>query len=393
MSVQIFLEGRLLGTEEFLRAGDPAANAARVSGWSEALPARFLTERGLSPILMGVAGGGQFLMVLPGEFREPAAEYFLRAAREIQAASDGMLRLVVGATENLGSWPLIRGRLDQEVRRQVDAPGAPDFAAQPRATPPTDGPAPQDVLRGDVDNFSALVDGADSIEAYVSRHVLFKQFFAGEAPRLAEGRAAVLWTGGDDFAIAGRWEDLIEIAAELRRLFERFVTENLNGAPGPEGKSISMALALRQEGATLGAVFGVCGRKLAETKSVTRDGFHLFGRVLDWKQFPEAAAIKDHALRLVREFGCSTQFLDELRGFYPEVQVGRRRVEKADRPWRLYRRLAVTLDPQGRRAQSREFEKLKDTLAAEIVGKNVGQARLRPSGRVAIDWASALARE
>lgn len=320
-------------------------------------------------------------------------EFFARAAEEIRRRSGGAARLILSATENLGSWKLIRDRLDAEFRRQMRAPGAPDFVAAPRAESSPDGPPPRDVLRGDVDNFSALLDRAESIETYVALHVLFKQFFAGEAGRLAEGRATVLWTGGDEFALAGRWEDLIEIAAEMRRLFERFVTENLPEGSGPEGRTISMALARREEGRTLGEVFAACGRKLEEAKSVARDSFHLFGRVLDWKQFPETAAIKDHALRLVRDFGCSTQFLDELRGFYPEVPVGRRRVQKSDRPWRLYRRLAVTLDPQGRRAQSREFEKLKDTLAAEIIGKNVGQARLRPSGRVAIDWASALVRE
>jgi hypothetical protein len=392
MSVQIFLQGHLLGTEEFLRSGDPAESARQISQWTEHLPASFLAERGLSPILLGSSGGGQFLLVLPGEFRDAAMEYFEAAASDIHASFEG-LRLVLSTTENLGSWKLIRGRLDEEYRRKVGAPGAARFEPAPRMAVASVGAPAQDVLRGDVDNFAFLLDRAESIEAYVSLSVLMKQFFAGEVARLAEGRAAVLWTGGDEFALAGKWGDLIEIAAELRRLFERFVAENLNDGAGPEGKTISMSMALASEGGTLGEVFGVCGRKLSESKAVTRDAFHLFGRVLDWKQFPEAAAIKDHALRLVREFHCSTQFLDELRGFYPEVQVGRRRVEKADRPWRLYRRLAVTLDPQGRRAQSREFEKLKDTLAAEIVGKNIGQARLRPSGRVAIEWAGALVRE
>lgn len=393
MSVQIFLQGHLLGTEEFLRSGDPAEGARQISQWTEELPARFLAAQGLSPILMGSSGGGQFLLVLPAELREQAVEYFASAAHEIRSRSNGLLRMVVSTTENLGSWKLIRDRLDQEHSRSARAPGAADFAAAPRAMPQVHGAPPEDVLRGDVDNFSFLLDRAESIEAFVSLNVLFKQFFAGEVSRLAEGRAKVLWTGGDEFAVAGHWETLIEIAAELRRLFERFVAENLSASPGPEGKTLSMALARAHEGKTLGEVFGACGRKVAEAKAITRDGFHLFGRVLDWKQFPETVGIKDHALRLVREFHCSAQFLDELRGFYPEVQAGRRRVEKADRPWRLYRRLAVTLDPQGRRARSREFEKLKDTLAAEIVGRNIGQARLRPSGRVAIDWAGALLRE
>ncbi len=392
MSVQIFLQGHLLGIDEFLGSGDPAERAHRIAVWTEQRPAQFLADRGLSPILLGSSGGGQFLLVLPIEFREAAAEFFSEVAQEAAKESNGSLRLIWCATENLGTWKLIRDRLDTEYRRLAGTPGAVASDAFAKGTA-GDSPAPRAILRGDVDNFGFLLQRAESIETHVSLSVLFRQFFAGEVSRLVEGKASILWTGGDDFAISGEWPQLLEIAVELRRLFGRFIEENLHDSAGPEGKTISMALAQAHEGETMGEAFAACGRMLAEAKTVTRDGFYLFGTVVDWKQFPEASAIKDRAMRLVKEFHCSTQFLAELRGFYPEVQTGRRRVEKADRPWRLYRRLAVTLDPQGRRAQSREFEKLKDQLAAEIVGKNIGQARLRPTGRVAIEWASALAGE
>jgi hypothetical protein len=66
-------------------------------------------------------------------------------------------------------------------------------------------------------------------------------------------------------------------------------------------------------------------------------------------------------------------------------------VAKYDRPWRFHRRLAVTLDPSERRARSKDFVKTRTDLAGEIIGKNVGQARLRPTGRVALEWAARLA--
>jgi hypothetical protein len=251
--------------------------------------------------------------------------------------------------------------------------------------------AGQAVLRGDVDNFSRFLSGAESIEAHVERSLMFKSFFEGELARLPAERANVIYSSGSGFALSGNFADLIEIAAETRRIFELFVTENLKESPGPEGKTLSMALALPESGDGEAQVYARAGVLLNEAKTLMRDGFHLLGRTIEWKQVPEAAAIKDLAVRLVKEFKCSTQFIGELLSFYPEGQTGRRGVAKYDRPWRFHRRLAVTLDPSERRARSKDFVKTRTDLAGEIIGKNVGQARLRPTGRVALEWAARLA--
>src|ERR1700757_3630016 len=92
MPEQILLQGKILGTEEFLLAGSAEGRSARSAGedllagrsqWitvlSEVLPRALLAERGLARILLGSSGGGQFLVVLSGEQRQ-AAEKFLRAA-------------------------------------------------------------------------------------------------------------------------------------------------------------------------------------------------------------------------------------------------------------------------------------------------------------------------
>src|SRR5881394_356896 len=92
MSEQILLQGKLLGTEEFLLAGQAEGRSARSAGedllsgrsqWitllCEVLPRALLAELGLARVLLGSSGGGQFLLVLPGEARQ-AAEAFLQAA-------------------------------------------------------------------------------------------------------------------------------------------------------------------------------------------------------------------------------------------------------------------------------------------------------------------------
>jgi CRISPR-associated protein Csm1 len=93
MSEQILLQGKILGIEEFLLSPPGGAMPARSNGeellagrsqWitllCEVLPRALLAEFGLARILLGSSGGGQFLLVLPGESRGPAEE-FLAARR------------------------------------------------------------------------------------------------------------------------------------------------------------------------------------------------------------------------------------------------------------------------------------------------------------------------
>ena len=88
MPEQILLQGKILGTEEFLLAGPAEGRSARSAGedllagrsqWitllCEVLPRALLAELGLARILLGSSGGGQFLVVLPGEAREAAEDF------------------------------------------------------------------------------------------------------------------------------------------------------------------------------------------------------------------------------------------------------------------------------------------------------------------------------
>src|SRR5215471_922220 len=109
MSEQILLQGKILGIEEFLLSGAPDPNGgpgSRSGGeellagraqWitllSEVLPRALLNELGLARILLGSSGGGQFLIVLPGEAREPADNFLNAAAAQISELSGGLVRL------------------------------------------------------------------------------------------------------------------------------------------------------------------------------------------------------------------------------------------------------------------------------------------------------------
>src|SRR5437899_7684793 len=94
MPEQILLQGKILGTEEFLLAGPGEGRSARSAGedllagrsqWitllCEVIPRALLAELGLNRLLLGSSGGGQFLLILPGDMRA-AADSFLQAAAQ-----------------------------------------------------------------------------------------------------------------------------------------------------------------------------------------------------------------------------------------------------------------------------------------------------------------------
>jgi CRISPR-associated protein Csm1 len=140
MPEQILLQGKILGTEEFLLArtaegrsdnGRPARSAgedllAGRSHWitllGEVLPRALLAELGLARILLGSSGGGQFLVVLPGSARDAAASFLSAAAAQISELSSGYVKLIWGVTDNLGDWAVIRKRLTDELQRKRQAP-------------------------------------------------------------------------------------------------------------------------------------------------------------------------------------------------------------------------------------------------------------------------------
>jgi CRISPR-associated protein Csm1 len=250
------------------------------------------------------------------------------------------------------------------------------------------------VLRGDVDSFGVRLRRLHTIEEHVQLSVLYKQFFAGELEVLCSlpefwKKVTILYSGGDDFAVYGAWDALISLARELQRLFHRFTEENLKEFPGPEGKTISMGLAVAPSvESSLAAIYEEAGRNLDLAKSAGKDCIHVLGRVLEWKQLGNASELKDLIVRMMGESRSSRQFLYELRGIYQKMpaagSVGAD--PQLKKVWRFHRRLNLILGS----ARDREFQKQKTHLIGEIVGRSTTQVKLRPAGLVALQWASLL---
>jgi CRISPR-associated protein Csm1 len=135
MPEQILLQGKILGTEEFLLAGSGEGRSVRSAGedllagrsqWitllGEVLPRALLAELGLARILLGSSGGGQFLVVLPETAREAAGNFLHAAGQQINELSGSHVKLIWGITDNLGDWAVIRRRINDAIDRQRHAP-------------------------------------------------------------------------------------------------------------------------------------------------------------------------------------------------------------------------------------------------------------------------------
>jgi CRISPR-associated protein Csm1 len=135
MPEQILLQGKILGTEEFLLAGPAEGRSVRSAGedllagksqWitllCEVLPRALLAELGLPRILLGSSGGGQFLVVLPGGIWQAAESFLTAAAGQIAELSGNRVKLVWAVTDNLGDWAIIRKRLNEELQSKSNAP-------------------------------------------------------------------------------------------------------------------------------------------------------------------------------------------------------------------------------------------------------------------------------
>ena len=277
------------------------------------------------------------------------------------------------------------------LNRAGDAPALPAELAGRAKGAPVWG-----VLRGDVDGMTERLKKAASVEEHIQISVLVKQLFAGEAQALAaqpefRRKVTILYTGGDDFAVFGAWDALVGFAQEFHRIFGMGSEAILEEFAGNAGKTLSMALSSApSRDSSLASVYVEAGRLLEIAKSEGRDTICLFGRTLDWKQFGAASDLKKTLVKLIDDFGCPPQLLGDLAAFYRETdrvlpaRAGRRAVETQDRPWRFHRRLGRVLDVP---ARSREYQKARKSLLEEFLNRRQASVKLKPSGRVALDWA------
>ncbi|WP_031499404.1 hypothetical protein [Bryobacter aggregatus] len=449
MSIQIFVEGKISPKGEFLRplAGRNSAELLGrhlyLSLAGEVIPRALLDHLGLSKMLLGASSGSSFLLLVPQEFQSRAEDFLRLAAQQLEELCEGELELNFAITENLGDWSVVRKRLFEEMKRGMGTKATADsflastpkhnsadqdyFVQLAQAAPTAtsigvDDAMPTRFVFGEskfnyklgyeadalpwnahldlsalkrrkgaamkiaVDALEIRLRRATTVEEHLRLNHLYKNFFAGELQTLllrlpdCTGKVAIIDSGLEGFTVYGEVDALLKVAQEIQRLFQTMAEVNLSDTAGVEGKSISAALAAGEQSAAVAEV----SASLRLAQAASRDSIYLFGRVLDWKQLPDALEIRELCLRMIRNYGASPQFVSELSAFFREsgYQSLRRKTGRFERPWRLYRRLSLALETEN---ESRDFERTRNRLLAEFIGKNAGQTRLRPSGRVGLE--------
>jgi CRISPR-associated protein Csm1 len=453
MSLQVFLYAQFRGIERFVSGTNDNSSFADRSLWvsmlTEVTPRTFLAERKLSPLLVGYAGGGAFLLLLPEPLIAEADEHFTALRDSVALATDGLLELHWSWTENLGTWPNVWKRLSDGMRKRRQTPLAhlgvaafseiPAVAAVERpweglsarlsetivpdadpipaaAIPGADGltlpipPAtPQDLgrkahgrrtwglLRCEIDSAAARLDQADSAENFQYLAVLYKSLVAGELQRIVSampahaGRVAIVYSGGHDFAVAGAWDALLGVASEFHRVFTLFSAELPGGKDLTEGTSVSGALTVAEPGEALSSVWKRNRETLETVRSSGRDALAIFGRILDWPALKDAEGLKVRIRKLRDVYHCPAEVFEELEDFYGVRGVGdllaSPRARRRERSVDRPWRFHSRLRRLAGDRTGSEFERQWRAFLGDLIGRGQVQKQLRPAGKVALDWA------
>jgi CRISPR-associated protein Csm1 len=332
----------------------------------------------------------------PGGYFSGELAVDLQSAQNAGWSPEQPGKVLVGAGKHM--WPLAPGPSPELIAMARHAATSDDGAAPASLSAlagRAEGRKTWGILRGDVDNLGIRLRRVQTIEEHVQLSVMYKQFFAGELELVCSlpdfwRKVGILYSGGDDFAVYGAWDALIPLAREIQRLFHRFSEENLKDFPGPEGKTISMAIAVAGDPATkLASVYEQAGKMLELAKSTDKDCIHVLGHTLEWRQLAAASDLRETMLRMAGEVNSPRRFLVDLTAFYRKAaSAGRpgagRRFEK---PWQVQRHLNRALGD----TRDRELQKHRTHLTNEILVKGATHTRLRPGGRVALEWARLLA--
>ena len=89
----------------------------------------------------------------------------------------------------------------------------------------------------------------------------------------------------------------------------------------------------------------------------------------------------------MKDFDYSAEYIHDLASVYREAysaQATRRaKAIRVDKPWRMYMRLSRIIPV----SKQRDLSQLRNSLITNLVGTNTANAKLRPSGRVGLEWA------
>lgn len=175
------------------------------------------------------------------------------------------------------------------------------------------------ILRMDVDNLGSifvkgLPEKDKSFSAYSTLSFMLDYFFSGYLNTIREeykDDVNILYSGGDDVFAVGRWNKLIEFAADVRKSFALFV--------GRDDISISGGIAIVGENYPIAKAAELAGEAEEKAKSdnnAAKNAFNLFGETISWKdEYKYVFECKNELVELINKQGLSKGILHKIKTY------------------------------------------------------------------------------
>lgn len=191
------------------------------------------------------------------------------------------------------------------------------------------------VLRMDVDNLGSifikgLPEKDKSFSAYSTLSFMLDYFFSGYLNTIREkykDDVNILYSGGDDVFAVGRWDKLIEFAADIRKDFASFVGRNdisISGGIAIVGDKFPIAKA-----AELAGEAEECAKK---DNGAKKNAFNLFGETISWEEeFGYVERYKNEFVDLIKEENLSKGILHKIKTYALMIKDNKEKKARGER--------------------------------------------------------------
>lgn len=173
------------------------------------------------------------------------------------------------------------------------------------------------VLRMDVDNLGKIFkDGLNTyfnFAAYSTLSFLLDTFFSGYINVIRNSskykdHVNILYSGGDDLFILGRYDKVFEIAIDIHKEFNRFT--------GRECISLSGGIAITAPKFPISKSAEISGDAEHIAKSQGKNRINIFGITISWNDLDEVVKLKDDLVEYIESGKLSKGFLQKIFSFY-----------------------------------------------------------------------------
>jgi len=203
------------------------------------------------------------------------------------------------------------------------------------------------ILRMDIDNLGAKFIRSDfkSMKEYKQFSLALDWFFDAEQGRLHDLQTQdkyreflnIVYAGGDDIFVVGRWDKVIDFAARIKDEFKSYCHDTLE----EETLSISGGVAVVNAKFPIAKAAEMAGEAedAAKKYSKQKNAFNMFGETVSWmNEFDYVKTNKDKLVELIKNYGLSRSILHKIKKYAlivkenMAVEVANKKGEKKRKP-------------------------------------------------------------